>query len=78
MCSLRYLDCGSSSDDERKHWANGTELFKICNPSNKTRFNYGIFGDAVEKGVVSSNFIEKYFYCLWWGLQNLRYGYTFI
>lgn len=75
MCSLRYLDCGSSSDDERKHWANGTELFKICNPSNATRFKYGIFGDAVAKGVVSSNFVEKYFYCLWWGLQNLSsYG----
>ncbi|KAI7746326.1 hypothetical protein M8C21_030577 [Ambrosia artemisiifolia] len=75
MCSLRYLDCGSSHDDDRKIWANGTNLFQICDPNNDTGFKYGIFGPAVAKGVVSSNFFEKYFYCLWWGLQNLSsYG----
>ncbi|CAI9284797.1 unnamed protein product [Lactuca saligna] len=74
-CFLPYLDCGSSNDDERVKWANGTNLFGICDPDNPQGFNYGIFGDAVSKGVVSSNFVEKYFYCLWWGLQNLSsYG----
>ncbi|KAL7597561.1 probable cyclic nucleotide-gated ion channel 14 [Lactuca sativa] len=74
-CFLPYLDCGSSNDDERIKWANGTNLFSICDPDNPQGFNYGIFGDAVSKGVVSSNFVEKYFYCLWWGLQNLSsYG----
>ncbi|XP_024996393.1 probable cyclic nucleotide-gated ion channel 14 [Cynara cardunculus var. scolymus] len=75
ICSLRYLDCGSTDNDDRKQWANGTNLFGICDPDNNTSFKYGIFGDAVAKGVVSSNFFEKYFYCLWWGLQNLSsYG----
>ncbi|CAI9755582.1 unnamed protein product [Fraxinus pennsylvanica] len=49
------------------------------NESNKgtSNFNYGIFGNAIGKQVVSSAFIEKYFYCLWWGLQNLSsYGQT--
>lgn len=27
------------------------------------------------KDVVSDNFMDKYFYCLWWGLQQLRYVY---
>ena len=72
-CSLRYLDCGSSNNDDRRKWANGTNLFEICDPDNNTSFKYGIFGDAVAKGVVSADFFEKYFYCLWWGLQNLRY-----
>ncbi|XP_071741695.1 probable cyclic nucleotide-gated ion channel 14 isoform X1 [Rutidosis leptorrhynchoides] len=74
-CALRYLDCGFINEDKRKEWANGTNLFDICDPTNETTFHYGIFGDAVGKGVVYSNFIEKYLYCLWWGLQNLSsYG----
>lgn len=52
-------------------WVNSTNVFSNCDPENK-KFEYGIFENAVSKSVVSSNFIEKYFYCLWWGLQNLR------
>ncbi|KAK8583466.1 hypothetical protein V6N13_108826 [Hibiscus sabdariffa] len=39
---------------------------------NTTLFNFGIFLDALQSGVVESeNFLEKFFYCFWWGLQNL-------
>ncbi|KAM3259772.1 hypothetical protein ACQJBY_051196 [Aegilops geniculata] len=34
-------------------------------------FNYGMFGNALSKGAVSTSFQEKYFYCLWWGLLQL-------
>ncbi|KAF9667380.1 hypothetical protein SADUNF_Sadunf15G0017000 [Salix dunnii] len=40
---------------------------------NETIFNFGIFLDALQSGVVSSSmdFPQKFFYCFWWGLQNL-------
>ncbi|KAB1204189.1 putative cyclic nucleotide-gated ion channel 17 [Morella rubra] len=70
-CMLTYLDC----DTHRKMWENTTEVFKKCNPKNDIDFKYGIFEDAVKNDVVFSNFIRKYLYCLWWGLQNLSsYG----
>lgn len=35
-------------------------------------FNFGIFIDALESGVVETwDFPEKFFYCFWWGLRNL-------
>lgn len=74
-CVLTYLDCDSLNLKDRMTWAITTNVFKKCNPDNDIQFKYGIFENAVKKSVVSSNFIEKYFYCLWWGLQNLSsYG----
>ncbi|KAL6985109.1 putative cyclic nucleotide-gated ion channel 14 [Sarracenia purpurea var. burkii] len=73
-CSLHFLDCGTLNNEGRKTWANGTSVFSSCNPTNTTSFNYGIFQNALTNNVVSSKFLEKYFYCLWWGLQNLRYA----
>ncbi|KAM0963775.1 hypothetical protein FF1_022840 [Malus domestica] len=70
-CSLSYLDCDNLN---RKGWVSSTNVFENCNPASKN-FKYGIFESAVTKNVVSSNFITKYFYCLWWGLQQLSsYG----
>ncbi|XP_047325905.1 probable cyclic nucleotide-gated ion channel 14 [Impatiens glandulifera] len=75
-CSLGFLDCGSLNDASRVAWANVTAVFGNCDPSNDNiSFKFGIFGNAVTNGVVSTKFLEKYFYCLWWGLQNLSsYG----
>ncbi|KAJ6435543.1 hypothetical protein OIU84_000691 [Salix udensis] len=71
-CLLSYLDCDTFNDGERKAWANATTVFKNCDPDNDITFKYGIFENAVKKSAVSSKFIEKYLYCLWWGLQQLR------
>ncbi|KAK2996466.1 hypothetical protein RJ639_024939, partial [Escallonia herrerae] len=39
---------------------------------NTTEFDFGIFLDALQSGVVgSTDFPQKFFYCFWWGLQNL-------
>ncbi|XP_011082041.1 probable cyclic nucleotide-gated ion channel 14 [Sesamum indicum] len=76
-CSRNFLDCGTLTHSDRANWVNSTLVFTNCNPDNTTFFNYGIFGNAVAKNVVSSEFLKKYFYCLWWGLQNLSsYGQT--
>ncbi|KAM7252625.1 hypothetical protein ACFE04_008134 [Oxalis oulophora] len=73
---LNYIDCDSFYREERMAWAKFTNVFTNCDPSNEnSTFDYGIFVNAVSKGVVSSNFFVKYFYCLWWGLQQLSsYG----
>ncbi|CAL8990826.1 unnamed protein product [Prunus brigantina] len=73
-CSLSYLDCDKFNSTGYQTWANITEVFENCNPANNS-FKYGIFESAVAKNAVSANFITKYFYCLWWGLQQLSsYG----
>ncbi|KAK2985282.1 hypothetical protein RJ640_009795, partial [Escallonia rubra] len=75
-CSLNYLDCDPSNPSDRSTWAKNTTVFQTCDPENNN-FKYGIFANAVTKNVVSSDFLEKYFFCLWWGLQNLSsYGQT--
>ncbi|KAK4604957.1 hypothetical protein RGQ29_013146 [Quercus rubra] len=72
-CRLSYFDCDSLI--YRKTWESTTNVFKNCNADENNEFNYGLFQNAVTKNVLFSNFIEKYFYCLWWGLQNLSsYG----
>lgn len=43
----------------------------IQNPDKKL-FDFGIFLDALQSGVVGSmDFPQKFFYCFWWGLKNL-------
>lgn len=74
-CLLHYLDCDIFHQPDRVAWANNTSVFTKCDPNQDNSFTYGIFKSAVDKNVVSSNFVAKYFYCLWWGLQQLSsYG----
>ncbi|KAK0572797.1 hypothetical protein LWI29_037434 [Acer saccharum] len=76
-CIPRYLDCGTLNNADRMKWENSTLVFTNCNPQNQISFNYGIFQNALTNNVLSSDFLEKYLYCLWWGLQNLSsYGQT--
>lgn len=72
-CKRSFLDCGNADRSERKEWANITSVFKNCDPNGDILFKFGIFENALKNKVFSSKFLEKYFYCLWWGLQNLRY-----
>ncbi|GMG99253.1 hypothetical protein Nepgr_001093 [Nepenthes gracilis] len=75
-CSIHFLDCRTLNNADRKNWASNTSVFASCDPnSSNSTFDYGIFENAVIKNVVSGSFLDKYFYCLWWGLQNLSsYG----
>ncbi|XP_022141977.1 probable cyclic nucleotide-gated ion channel 14 [Momordica charantia] len=74
-CLLDYLDCGTLDYVDRRIWELNTTVFSQCSPDEENVFNYGIFADAISKNVISSKFLQKYFYCLWWGLQNLSsYG----
>lgn len=71
-CDLDFLDCSSLNSEPRKEWNKSTNIWKNCNASDPNiSFQFGIFADAMNNGIVSSKFMEKYFYCLWWGLRNL-------
>ncbi|CAN1228649.1 Cyclic nucleotide-gated ion channel 17 [Linum grandiflorum] len=71
-CELHYLACNAFNQDDRRLWAKNTSVFQNCDPSNKIEFQHGLFENAVTKRVVSTCFMDKYLYCLWWGLQQLR------
>ncbi|WOL13871.1 cyclic nucleotide-gated ion channel 17 [Canna indica] len=76
-CRPRYLDCDYLRQPDRQNWVNATQVFSNCDPNNNITFNYGIFAIALTNEAPSTQFIKKYFYCLWWGLQNLSsYGQT--
>ncbi|KAJ0712476.1 putative cyclic nucleotide-binding domain, Ion transport domain, rmlC-like jelly roll [Helianthus annuus] len=71
---ISFLDCNSVNKPERKKWLQTTSLRTLCDASNETSpFKFGMFADAFTSEVASSKFFEKYLYCLWWGLRNLRY-----
>ncbi|XP_073296119.1 cyclic nucleotide-gated ion channel 18 [Primulina huaijiensis] len=77
-CNLKFLDCESPEMGgiERQYWLNSTSVLSRCDASNDdSDFKFGMFADAFTSEVASSIFIEKYIYCLWWGLRNLSsYG----
>ncbi|KAE9621279.1 putative IQ motif, EF-hand binding, potassium channel, voltage-dependent, EAG/ELK/ERG [Lupinus albus] len=75
-CYIHFLYCGSSN----KHipgyesWRNISEtvLKSRCSGEEDSQFNYGIFTQAIQSGIVASiEVFPKFCYCLWWGLQNL-------
>ncbi|XP_008781660.2 cyclic nucleotide-gated ion channel 18-like [Phoenix dactylifera] len=75
-CISSFLDCSTVDLPERKTWLNTTLVRANCDAtSGKTQFNFGIFADALSNDIVAGTFLDKYLYCLWWGLKNLSsYG----
>ncbi|KAL7229935.1 hypothetical protein ACSBR2_008477 [Camellia fascicularis] len=70
-----HTECVNSS----VYCESGAAFKKILNDScppiqtaNATQFDFGMFLDALQSGVVGSiDFPQKFFYCFWWGLRNL-------
>ncbi|XP_059644231.1 cyclic nucleotide-gated ion channel 18-like [Cornus florida] len=74
-CILSFLDCSSLTQSKRENWLKSTKVVEHCDAKNGDTFKFGMFADAFTSEVASSHFIEKYLYCLWWGLRNLSsYG----
>nr|CAD1824624.1 unnamed protein product [Ananas comosus var. bracteatus] len=64
LCSLEL--------PERKAWLNSSLVRASCDAtSSSVTFNFGMFADALNNEIVAATFLEKYLYCLWWGLRNL-------
>ncbi|KAM3259771.1 hypothetical protein ACQJBY_051196 [Aegilops geniculata] len=71
-CNIEFISCENTASNSYHDWQSKTQIFQNCNAKNPDLdFNYGMFGNALSKGAVSTSFQEKYFYCLWWGLLQL-------
>ncbi|KAH9310210.1 hypothetical protein KI387_038121, partial [Taxus chinensis] len=75
-CKLEYLYCGNQESDGFRIWNEISKgvLDSRCpvTGADDVPFNFGIYTPALSTRIVASRkFVEKYFYCLWWGLQNL-------
>nr|CAB3457857.1 unnamed protein product [Digitaria exilis] len=72
-CNIRFISCENTDSSGYSEWQQNTSIFVNCDAtSSSINFQYGMFGSALSKGAVSSSFLEKYFFCLWWGLLQLR------
>lgn len=73
-CKYEFLDCDSLGHSDRASWVNATAVITKCDAKkDDSDFKFGMFADAFTSEVASSQFIDKYLYCLWWGLRNLRF-----
>ncbi|KAL8480714.1 hypothetical protein ACS0TY_027307 [Phlomoides rotata] len=68
--SICLLHCRTMSDPDRRIWFVMSNITKLCDPTTKF-YNFGIYGDVLTDEVAKSSFVNRYFYCLWWGLRNL-------
>ncbi|KAI7982630.1 Protein CNGC15c [Camellia lanceoleosa] len=69
-CQSAFFDCRRVNDPDRNTWFQSTNITNVCDP-NSSSYPFGIYSDAIKSNVTSSMFFNKYFYCLWWGLNNL-------
>ena len=72
----RHTGCVQSSFNCDLNEGNHTFLKNVCriNKPDAKLFDFGIFLEALQSGVVqSSNLPTKFFFCFWWGLRNLRF-----
>lgn len=81
-CKKDFLYCGNQNMEGYASWnQTGVDGLKSsCEPDDQNKqFDFGIFQQALSSGIAASkNFITKYCYCLWWGLQNLRYVISYL
>lgn len=65
-CKTEYLDCSS-----HQGW-DSSDVISNCQANNNGFFDFGIYNDSLNNNILTTRkFVNKYFYCLWWGLRNL-------
>jgi cyclic nucleotide gated channel, plant len=70
-CQNLYFDCKTVSSN-RTIWYEMSNITRLCTTGNGF-YPFGIYAEALDTKLTSSSFTQKYFYCFWWGLKNLRY-----
>ncbi|KAK4265386.1 hypothetical protein QN277_026445 [Acacia crassicarpa] len=71
VCKKDFLYCGNQLMEGYNDW-NSTSLNDYCSTDNNSPFDFGLFKQALSNGIISTeNFVVKYCFCLWWGLQQL-------
>ncbi|KAL9246779.1 hypothetical protein vseg_020272 [Gypsophila vaccaria] len=75
ICEEAFLYCGNSNEMHYAEWRNVSQevLGRVCSlEDEQSNFNFGIYTQAISSKIVDAQkFINKFCYCLWWGLQNL-------
>ncbi|XP_030526572.1 protein CNGC15b-like [Rhodamnia argentea] len=72
LCRYSFFHCRHVQDPGRDAWYNLTNLTNLCNPNNAdTPIQWGVYSNFVTELVASCKFFSKYFFCFWWGLNNL-------
>ncbi|RWR87882.1 putative cyclic nucleotide-gated ion channel 5 isoform X1 [Cinnamomum micranthum f. kanehirae] len=73
-CNTEYLYCGNENLKGFLSWSKvSAGVFNsTCSINDKSPFDFGIYTQALSSGIFAPrNFLSKFCYCLWWGLQNL-------
>eukprot|EP01018_Ginkgo_biloba_P000760 Gb_31623 [translate_table: standard] len=76
QCKFEYLYCGKNNSEGFIKWHKTSKevLNSRCPVTGEDNvpFNFGIYTPALKTRIVASRkFLQKYVYCLWWGLRNL-------
>ncbi|KAF8033253.1 hypothetical protein BT93_D1998 [Corymbia citriodora subsp. variegata] len=72
QCRYDFLDCHHVQDPGRDTWYNMANLTSLCDPNNaNTPVQWGIYYNFETESIGSCKFFSKYFFCFWWGLNNL-------
>ncbi|XP_075674735.1 cyclic nucleotide-gated ion channel 1-like, partial [Castanea sativa] len=69
-----HTECVGNSFNCDRNFGNLSFIDDICpiKTENTTSFNFGIFLEALQSGVLeSTDFPQKLFYSFWWGMRNL-------
>ncbi|KAI4340416.1 hypothetical protein MLD38_025255 [Melastoma candidum] len=69
-CNYGYFDCHKVHEPGRVAWFQTSNVTELCRPSTDF-YNFGIYTHAQTLVLKTSPFMNKYYYCLWWGLKNL-------
>ncbi|KAL6967228.1 hypothetical protein U1Q18_033032 [Sarracenia purpurea var. burkii] len=70
-CNYSFFSCHMIDDPTRNAWILTSNVTTLCNPSSPY-YTWGLYGPAVTFGITTGGFFKKFFYCLWFGLRNLR------
>ncbi|KAF5475852.1 hypothetical protein F2P56_007614 [Juglans regia] len=69
-CKEWFFSCRAVNETSRNAWFKTSNISILCGASTDF-FQFGIYSDALTVGVTATSFLNKYYYCLWWGLRNL-------
>ncbi|KAI9125963.1 hypothetical protein K1719_003381 [Acacia pycnantha] len=70
-CKRDFLYCGNQLMQGYNDW-NSTILNEHCSTDDNSPFDFGLFKQALSNNIISTeNFVVKYCFSLWWGLQQL-------
>lgn len=70
-CNANYIYCGAVNNSDKNAFLKNVCI--LCDqPNSLPDPVFGIYAPAIENITQSRSFFVKLFFCVWWGLQNLR------